>query len=220
MCYYIAYVYNIYIYIYIHTHTHVYVHIHIYIYIIYIYTYIIITYIYIYTHIYRGAPLERSIDSSSKAGSGTNGVIAEVPQFPIMGMFMATCVDFVVKCMVCVAHEKQHGNMYDICDTCVKRVFVLTPLSAQSRVGGRNCSPGPELVLWKLIFPRVLCSRGMFFPRHWYYSAQKRGQQHWSSNNAHRACRRGQTRLARRSLSGFGAITLHAESVCVENPRP
>ena len=35
--------------------------------------------------------------------------------------------------------------------------------------GGRGCSPAPDSVLWKLIFPRVLFSGGVFFHKHRYH---------------------------------------------------
>ena len=48
----------------------------------------------------------------------------------------------------------------------VKNIPFAQALALQS--SGRNCNPAPDLVLWKLIFPSVIFSGGMFFHRHRY----------------------------------------------------
>ena len=53
------------------------------------------------------------------------------------------------------------GDGFGTAGVCEKNIPFVSAFALQSC--SRNCSPAPDLVLWKLVFPRVLLSGGVFF---------------------------------------------------------
>ena len=69
---------------------------------------------------------------------------------------LGTTIYYIISCYIILYHT----------GVCGKHNPFTQALAVQSR--GRNCNSAPDLVLWKLVFPHVLLSGGVFFHRRRY----------------------------------------------------
>ena len=119
----------------------------------YVYIYI---YIYIYTYMYISIYTYICIYHASDAIRHTSCIVYHIP------------------CIICRIPYTLYPTPYDLYHTRVIRMSVKKTLLSGEPIAlqnsNRNSSPNPDVVFFKLIFPRAFLSRGVFFNRHRYHT--------------------------------------------------
>ena len=62
-----------------------------------------------------------------------------------------------------LTRTRDRKSLHDACDTGVCEQISPFTRAFALQASGRNCSPAPDLVLFRLTFPRFLLSGGVFF---------------------------------------------------------